>query len=123
MSETEPPVLDAYRDSSGGLQVWCDHERVWHRHSGDDGGHRAAHCRDRKSPYNRTGYTLRVAGQWTPKVHRMHTHKPCSVCHREMTVTAAGLIRVHGAKEPGVWPPRNCAGSRQAPAVAVGGAQ
>ena len=61
---TEIPVLDAYRDRDGlGLSVWCKHCRRWHGHSLGD-GHRVAHCHDRSSPYDDTGYILREVGPW-----------------------------------------------------------
>lgn len=41
----------------------------------------------------------------------------CPACGRQITVTLAGRLRVHGSKEPGVWPPENCKGSRQIPAA------
>lgn len=40
----------------------------------------------------------------------------CAVCGREVTLTKGGLLRAHGSKEPGVWPPINCAGSGKEPA-------
>jgi hypothetical protein len=39
----------------------------------------------------------------------------CPVCDRPITLTLAGRLRVHGSKQPGVWPPENCAGSGRAP--------
>lgn len=39
----------------------------------------------------------------------------CRVCHREIAITKYGVIRMHGAKAPGVWPPRSCEGSRLLP--------
>jgi hypothetical protein len=39
----------------------------------------------------------------------------CPVCGRPIALTLAGRLRVHGSKQPGVWPPENCAGSKQTP--------
>lgn len=39
----------------------------------------------------------------------------CPVCHRQIALTANGLIRRHGSKEPGIWPPRDCTGTAQQP--------
>jgi hypothetical protein len=40
----------------------------------------------------------------------------CPVCARPIALTLAGRLRRHGAKEPGVWPPENCAGTGRVPA-------
>jgi len=40
----------------------------------------------------------------------------CPSCHRPIALTLAGRLRRHGSKEPGVWPPENCAGIGQVPA-------
>lgn len=41
----------------------------------------------------------------------------CTVCGRAFTLTKRGLLRRHGLKQPGVWPPRNCPGSVQPPST------
>lgn len=38
----------------------------------------------------------------------------CPVCDRNISLTKAGAIRQHGAKD-GSWPPSNCAGWGQKP--------
>ena len=43
--------------------VWCRHCQMWHDH-GPAEGHREAHCRDRDSPYWKSGYNLALAGKW-----------------------------------------------------------
>lgn len=50
----------------------------------------------------------------------MSTKGRCPTCDREITLTKAGLIRSHGAKLPGVWPPRNCEGQGKRPATVEG---
>ncbi|WP_436715076.1 hypothetical protein U8335_20365 [Roseiconus lacunae] len=56
------PTLDAeiFTGEAGErrFRVWCDHCQVWHYH-GPRSGHREAHCHDRTSPYERSGYNLR----------------------------------------------------------------
>lgn len=39
----------------------------------------------------------------------------CPVCGRPVALTLAGRLRVHRSKEPGVWPPENCTGSKRNP--------
>jgi len=53
------PVLPAFFRDDGvlGWRVWCDFCDCWHNH-GIDAGHRVAHCHDKDSPYQDTGYTL-----------------------------------------------------------------
>ena len=60
-----PPAVLAYHDrTTRQLLVYCEHERVWHRH-GDAvmGGHRVAHCSCSGSPTRSTGYVLAVIGE------------------------------------------------------------
>jgi len=56
------PVLAAFvRDPAEGfLSVWCKYCQRWHLH-GRGEGHRWAHCIKPGSPYQKTGYFLRVA--------------------------------------------------------------
>jgi hypothetical protein len=44
-------------DGVRGLRMWCAWCDRWHSH-GPGYGHRAAHCRNGRSPYLRTGYVL-----------------------------------------------------------------
>ena len=60
------PILPAF-DTGKHSVVWCDHCRRWHFHSRGD-GHRVAHCADRRSPYDATGYSLRCVGAAPPAV-------------------------------------------------------
>jgi hypothetical protein len=48
------------RDGTFQLRFKCDHCKSWHTHGGPCGGHRAAHCHRRNSPYRETGYWLDV---------------------------------------------------------------
>lgn len=64
--DIEAPVLPAYEATIRGVVQWlvsCRHCEKWHRH-GPAEGHRVAHCRDRSSPYWKTGYNLAFAGEW-----------------------------------------------------------
>jgi hypothetical protein len=65
--EAEAPTLDAY-SSAAGWEVYCDHCHRWHKH-GHGAGHRVAHC-DANSPYKRTGYVLRLAGEMTDEIRK-----------------------------------------------------
>jgi len=51
------------RDGHGrrfeGWKFWCEHCKREHHHS-PEAGHRVAHCFDRSSPYDRTGYILEL---------------------------------------------------------------
>jgi hypothetical protein len=66
------PTLDAYETTDGISWVaWCKHCERWHWHGGrgpnrteNAAGHRVAHCIFNDSPYNRSGYCLRYAGEW-----------------------------------------------------------
>lgn len=40
---------------------------------------------------------------------------PCSVCGGIYQQNKDGTVRVHGEHTRSVWPPMNCAGSRQPP--------
>ena len=62
----ESTLLPAF-DTGHQFVVWCDHCRRWHCHSRED-GHRVAHCADRQSPYDETGYSLRCIGAAPPAV-------------------------------------------------------
>jgi len=46
-------------DFQGGMMFWCPFCRKYHRHGRGD-GHRAAHCTNPDSPYNETGYIIRM---------------------------------------------------------------
>ena len=46
-------------DCSGGLMFWCPFCKEWHYHGKDD-GHRIAHCTGYDSPFDQTGYELRM---------------------------------------------------------------
>lgn len=46
------------------------------------------------------------------------TEKPkgnCPVCRRKIVLVRGGLLRSHGSKEQGVWPPETCAGAGEPP--------
>lgn len=81
----QAPTLDSYRDGVQSV-VWCDHEKRWHFHGySERKRHLIAHCTCPHSPYKRTGYTLRHAGEFTPAVRRSKgrrrpTHWPCAGC-------------------------------------------
>ena len=70
--DRQPNVLAAYSDPQGKMHAWCDHCKEWHVHS-RGAGKKTAACTDPKSPYRRTGYTLRYAGQFTPEIAAQHT--------------------------------------------------
>lgn len=36
-------------------------------------------------------------------------------CGRSISLTRKGVLRTHGAKTPGVWPPMECPGSGEPP--------
>lgn len=72
VADEAAPVLDAYADGDGYLQVWCPHCHGWHFHGQGD-GHRVAHCsQDSHSPYADMGYILRCVGPMTEAVARAH---------------------------------------------------
>lgn len=62
----EYPTLSAF-DTGHQFVVWCVHCRRWHFHSREN-GHRVAHCHDRKSRYDKTGYSLHCIGSAPPAV-------------------------------------------------------
>ena len=55
------PVIKALPrpDFKGGYMFWCPFCQRWHRH-GRGEGHRAAHCTSPESPFNETGYVLKL---------------------------------------------------------------
>ena len=61
MSRTskEPPVLPAYAFQRC-WWIWCDHCGQLHRHCAVP-GHRVAHCKEPDSPYEHSGYVLKLA--------------------------------------------------------------
>ena len=57
---------DKHLGQSTGLKMWCCWCDTWHYH-GDGYGHRVAHCYDKNSPYNDTGYWLTDPAKLTQK--------------------------------------------------------
>lgn len=41
----------------------------------------------------------------------------CPVCGRDSLLTKKGLVRTHGKKKTGVWPPQTCEGVGQQPVL------
>ena len=44
------------------IKVWCEYCNRYHIH-GFPEGHRAAHCTNPKSPYNKTGYFIKLESE------------------------------------------------------------
>ena len=60
MAEKIPVIKCLPRDDfPDGLMFWCPFCEDWHRHGKGD-GHRVAHCTVSNSPFNQTGYELRM---------------------------------------------------------------
>jgi len=69
------PILPAYVTGKS-VYVYCPHCARLHVHGrslSETGnlGHRVAPCHDRRSPYDLTGYTIEVAGEWHPSMARL----------------------------------------------------
>lgn len=55
------PILLGFPTENGKqLAVWCPYCVRYHYH-GNVEGHRLAHCKREKSPYNKTGYIIKKA--------------------------------------------------------------
>jgi hypothetical protein len=50
------PIIKAER-IEGQCRFWCAFCKCFHYHSAES-GHRVAHCHNRESPYDETGYVL-----------------------------------------------------------------
>lgn len=70
------PTLDAYAVSKTSWCVWCHWCENWHTH-GSGEGHRVAHCACRLSPYQDTGYNLRLVDGKRPKRKTNRTRSTC----------------------------------------------
>ena len=59
MAEKIPVIPCLPRDGCSGMRFWCPFCKEWHYH-GKGNGHRGAHCTADDSPFNQTGYELRM---------------------------------------------------------------
>jgi hypothetical protein len=76
---TNPPTLKGYVTVDGdSVVVWCKYCRRLHSHGhgglreplGAGDGHRYAHCHDRNSGYDETGYYIIEVGWFTSEEQR-----------------------------------------------------
>ena len=52
------PIIQAYLHNNRAV-FWCEYCKTYHYHGPMD-GHRVAHCISEDSPFNRTGYILKI---------------------------------------------------------------
>jgi hypothetical protein len=95
------PILPAYDDGCC-YQVWCEHCRIWHRHSREN-GHRVAHCYWPLSPHQKTGYFTQRAGDWKNRPrYREQRRSPQEIekAKNSATITTPSMPSVSSVKGP-----------------------